>query len=196
MTDTTASAPDAADLRGRPGAGALLAEQMNEAGERRAKRRDIRPLARLLPYALRHKGHVAMAALWLILSTTASLALTVTARGAIDNGFQNDGAQLNLWFLVLAANALFLGLATAVRYFFVTKTGERVIADVRKGLFDRILTLDPAFYAQMRTGEVLSRLTTDIALVETLLTTSVSYALRNFLTLIGGTILLFVSVPS
>lgn len=195
MTDSTAPAPDAADLRGRPGAGAVLAEQMSDAGQRRARRRDVRPLGRLLPYIVRHKGHAAMAGVWLILSTTASLALTVTARGAIDNGFENHGAQLNLWFMVLAANALFLGLATAVRYFFVTKTGERVIADVRKGLFDRILTLDPAFYAQMRTGEVLSRLTTDIALVETLLTTSVSYALRNALTLIGGTVLLFVVSP-
>ncbi|MBF0665842.1 MAG: ATP-binding cassette domain-containing protein [Brevundimonas sp.] len=195
MTDTTASAPDAADPHGRPGAGALLAEQMGEAGARRAKRRDIRPLARLMPYALRHKGHMAMAVFWLMMSTAASLALTVAARGAIDNGFENGGEQLNLWFLVLAANALFLGLATAVRYFFVTKTGERVVADVRKGLFERILTLDPAFYARMRTGEVLSRLTTDIALVETLLTTSVSYAVRNFLTLIGGTILLFVVSP-
>ena len=195
MTDTTASAPDSADLRGRPGAGALLVEQMGEAGQRREKRRDIRPLARLLPYALRHRGHMAMAVFWLMMSTAASLGLTVTARGAIDHGFENGGAQLDLWFLVLGANALFLGLATAVRYFFVTKTGERVVADVRKGLFGRILTLDPAFYARMRTGEVLSRLTTDIALVETLLTTSVSYALRNFLTLIGGTILLFIVSP-
>src|SRR5690606_10500366 len=195
MTDTTASASDVADLRGRPGAGALLAEQMGEAGQRREKKRDVRPLARLLPYALRHGGHMAMAALWLLLSTAASLALTVTARGAIDNGFASGGERLNLWFLVLGVNALFLGLATAVRYYFVTKTGERVVADVRKGLFERILTLDPAFYARMRTGEVLSRLTTDIALVETLLTTSVSYALRNFLTLIGGTILLFIVSP-
>ena len=195
MTDTTAPASESADLRGRPGAGALLVEQMGEAGERRGKRRDIRPLARLTPYALRHKGHAAMAVFWLLMSTAASLGLTVTARGAIDNGFENGGERLNLWFLVLAANALFLGLATAVRYFFVTKTGERVVADVRKGLFGRILTLDPAFYARMRTGEVLSRLTTDIALVETLLTTSVSYALRNFLTLIGGTILLFIVSP-
>jgi ATP-binding cassette subfamily B protein len=119
----------------------------------------------------------------------------VAARGAIDNGFENGGAQLNLWFLLLGANALFLGFATAVRYYLVTKTGERVIADLRKGLFGRILTLDPAFYASMRTGEVLSRLTTDIALVETLLTTSVSFALRNFLTLIGGTVLLFIVSP-
>lgn len=195
MTDATATATDSADIRGRPGAGAQLAEQMGEAGERRARRRDVRPLGRLLPYAMRHKGHVSMAGFWLILSTAASLALTAAARGAIDNGFENGGAQLNLWFLLLGANALFLGFATAVRYYFVTKTGERVVADLRKGLFGRILTLDPAFYASMRTGEVLSRLTTDIALVETLLTTSVSFALRNFLTLIGGTILLFVVSP-
>jgi ATP-binding cassette, subfamily B, bacterial len=195
MTDATANPDSATDIRGRPGAGAQLAEQMGEAGERRARRRDVRPLGRLFPYAMRHKGHVAMAGFWLILSTAASLALTAAARGAIDNGFENGGAQLNLWFLLLGANALFLGFATAVRYYFVTKTGERVIADLRKGLFGRILTLDPAFYATMRTGEVLSRLTTDIALVETLLTTSVSFALRNFLTLIGGTVLLFVVSP-
>ena len=195
MTDATSHADATADIRGRPGAGALLVEQMGEAGARRERRRDVRPLGRLFPYAMRHKGHVAMAGVWLILSTAASLALTAAARGAIDNGFENDGAQLNLWFLLLGANALFLGFATAVRYYFVTKTGERVIADLRQGLFGRILTLDPAFYASMRTGEVLSRLTTDIALVETLLTTSVSFALRNFLTMIGGIVLLFIVSP-
>ena len=195
MTDATSHADATADIRGRPGAGALLVEQMGEAGARRERRRDVRPLGRLFPYAMRHKGHVAMAGVWLIMSTAASLALTAAARGAIDNGFENDGAQLNLWFLLLGANALFLGFATAVRYYFVTKTGERVIADLRQGLFGRILTLDPAFYASMRTGEVLSRLTTDIALVETLLTTSVSFALRNFLTMIGGIVLLFIVSP-
>ncbi len=195
MTDTTASAADPADLRGRPGAGALLAEQMADAGARREKRRDIRPLARLLPYALRHRGYLILAGFWLVMSTTASLGLTAAARGAIDHGFADGGARLNLWFLLLGAVALFLGVATAVRYFYVTKTGERVVADLRKGLFDRVLSLDPAFYARMRTGEVLSRLTTDIALVETLMTTSISYAVRNFLTLVGGTILLFVVSP-
>ena len=198
MTDlppAAATAPTRVEARGRPSAGALLAEQMSEAGEKRAKRRDVRPLARLIPYALRHKGHALMAVFWLLLSTAASLGLTALARGAIDHGFEGGGAHLNLWFLLLGANALFLGLATAFRYFYVTRTGERVIADLRKGLFDRILTLDPVFYAHMRTGEVLSRLTTDIALVETLMTTSVSYALRNFLTLIGGVILLFFVSP-
>ena len=202
MTDqSNATAPSAsrasgvASMEGRPSAGALLADQMSEAGKKRAKRRDIRPLARLIPFAMRHKGHALMAVFWLLLSTAASLGLTALARGAIDHGFEAGGANLNIWFLLLGANALFLGLATAARYYFVTRTGERVIADVRKGLFGRILTLDPSFYAHMRTGEVLSRLTTDIALVETLMTTSISYALRNFLTLIGGVALLFFVSP-
>ncbi|MES2835478.1 MAG: ABC transporter transmembrane domain-containing protein [Pseudomonadota bacterium] len=194
MTD--ASTPNARfEADGRPGAGAVLAEQMSEAGGRRARARDIRPLARLWPFAKRHWGQAALAGFWLILSTAASLGLTVTARGAIDNGFHDGGARLNVWFLVLGLNALALGVATAVRYFYVTKMGERVIADLRKALFGRILTLDPAFYVKMRTGEVLSRLTTDIALVETLMTTSVSFALRNLLTLIGGVGMLFFVSP-
>ncbi|SDQ35346.1 ABC transporter transmembrane domain-containing protein [Brevundimonas sp. 374] len=202
MTDQAAASASSANrasgmasLEGRPSAGALLADQMSEAGDKRAKRRDIRPLARLIPFAMRHKGHALMAVFWLLLSTAASLGLTALARGAIDHGFEAGGANLNIWFLLLGTNALFLGLATAARYYFVTRTGERVIADVRKGLFGRILTLDPSFYAHMRTGEVLSRLTTDIALVETLMTTSISYALRNFLTLIGGVALLFFVSP-
>ena len=195
MTETFAAPTDTADLRARPGAGAQLSEQITEAAGRRARSRNVRPLLRLLPYAMRHKWHLVVASLWLLVSTAASLGLTATARGAIDNGFRDGGSELNFWFLVLGANAFLLGLATAARYFYVTKTGERVIADLRKGLFERILTLDPSFYAKMRTGEVLSRLTTDIALIETLMTTSVSYALRNALTLIGGTILLFIVSP-
>ncbi|KQS55848.1 ABC transporter [Brevundimonas sp. Leaf363] len=194
MTDASAS-PAAADPRGRPGAGAQLAERMEEAAGKRAKTRDIRPLMRLWPYLVRHRVDALIAGFWLIMSTVASLSLTAAARGAIDGGFQDRGAQIDIWFLVLGANALFLGAATAVRYLYVTKTGERIIADLRKGLFERILTLDPAFFFKMRTGEVLSRLTTDIQLVETLLTTSVSYALRNFFMLLGGVVMLFVVSP-
>ena len=188
-------APGPGEAAGRPGAGAVLMEQMGEAGQRREKRRDVRPLLRLWPYLMQHRLDALIAGFWLLGSTSASLGLTATARGAIDHGFENGGGDLNRWFLFLGLNALILGVATAVRYFYVTKTGERMIADLRKALFDRILTLDPSFFARMRTGEVLSRLTTDIALVETLLTTSVSFALRNLLTLIGGVALLFVVSP-
>ncbi|WP_396593686.1 ABC transporter transmembrane domain-containing protein [Brevundimonas sp. R86498] len=194
-TPTHDPAPAPAEATGRPGAGAVLIEQMGEAGARREKARDVRPLLRLWPYLMQHKVDALIAGFWLLGSTAASLGLTATARGAIDHGFENGGRDIDRWFIFLGLNAVLLGVATAVRYFYVTKTGERMIADLRKGLFDRILTLDPSFFARMRTGEVLSRLTTDIALVETLLTTSVSFALRNLLTLIGGVALLFIVSP-
>lgn len=199
MTETpppSRAAPDLdAEASGRPGAGAQLSERLSEAGERRTRQKDVRPLLRLWPFAVQHRGHVALSVFWLLMSTAASLGLTVTSRGAIDNGFEAGGAQLNFWFLLLGLNALFLGVASAVRYYFVTRTGERIIADLRTALFRRVLTLDPAFFVKMRTGEVLSRLTTDIQLIDTLMTTSISFALRNLLTMIGGMILLFVVSP-
>ncbi|MDP3379771.1 MAG: ABC transporter transmembrane domain-containing protein [Brevundimonas sp.] len=199
MTETPPSSPASAvpdaEALGRPGAGAQLSERLSEAGERRTRQKDVRPLLRLWPFAVQHRGHVAMSVFWLLMSTAASLGLTVTSRGAIDNGFEAGGAQLNFWFLLLGLNALFLGVASAVRYYFVTRTGERIIADLRTALFGRVLTLDPAFFVRMRTGEVLSRLTTDIQLIDTLMTTSISFALRNLLTMIGGLILLFVVSP-
>ncbi|HKR87258.1 MAG TPA: ABC transporter transmembrane domain-containing protein, partial [Phenylobacterium sp.] len=80
-------------------------------------------------------------------------------------------------------------------YFFITKLGERVVADLRKVVYGRILTLDPAFFLHTRTGEVLSRLTTDIQIIETLVGGSVSVALRNLLTLVGGIVLMVVVSP-
>lgn len=197
MSQTSQSPHNSADFaaQGRPGAGAQLMEQIGEAAGKRSRSRNIKPLSRLLPYLAAHKGHAWLSFVFLLASTGASLALTATARGAIDTGFDQGGAYLNFWFGLLGLNALVLGLMTALRYYFVTKTGERMIADLRQGLFGRILSLDPVFFAHMRTGEVLSRMTTDIQLVDTLLTTSISYALRNFFTLIGATILLFFVSP-
>ncbi|MFW2342603.1 ABC transporter transmembrane domain-containing protein [Brevundimonas sp.] len=199
MTETSLPSRAKTDLdteaSGRPGAGAQLSERLSEAGERRTRQKDVRPLLRLWPFAVQHRGHVALSVFWLLMSTAASLGLTVTSRGAIDNGFEAGGSQLNFWFLLLGLNALFLGVASAVRYYFVTRTGERIIADLRTALFGRVLTLDPAFFVKIRTGEVLSRLTTDIQLIDTLMTTSISFALRNLLTMVGGMILLFVVSP-
>src|SRR3569623_583517 len=106
----------------------------------------------------------------------------------------------------MGAIALVLALSSAFRYFFVTKLGERIGADLRKAAYAHILSLDPAFFLMTRTGEVLSRLTTDIQIVESLLTTSISVSLRNLLMLVGGlaymlvvsprlTALAFVTVP-
>ena len=112
---TTTEPPPRADLHDRPGPGAVLADAMREGADRRARRRDIRPLARLFPFLVAHWGSALIAGVWLLVSTAASLGLTVTARGAIDNGFENGGADLDVWFLILGANAVGLGLATAFR---------------------------------------------------------------------------------
>ncbi|MFN4288259.1 MAG: ABC transporter transmembrane domain-containing protein [Brevundimonas sp.] len=196
MTESSAN-PTTHDHRhgGRPSAGAVLIEQMNEAGGKRPRARDVRPLLRLWPYLVHHRLDALIAGFWLIMATVTSLGLTVSARATLDNGFDGGVEAVNLWFGLLALNALALGLATAFRYYYVTKTGERIVADLRQGLFAQVLRLDPSFFNAIRTGEVLSRLTTDLQLIDTLLTTSVSYALRNVLTLIGAVILLlFVSL--
>ena len=86
-----------------------------------------------------------------------------------------------------------LGLSSATRFYFVTWLGERVVADIRKAVFDNVLGLTPAFFEVTRTGEVLSRLTADTTLMQTVVGSSVSVALRNMVTLTGGLILMFVT---
>ena len=94
---------------------------------------------------------------------------------------RGSAAALDRAFLVLGAVAIGLALATALRFFFVTRLGERIVADLRKALYAHILTLDPAYFLKTRTGEVLSRLTTDIAIVENLLGHLGLGGLRNLL---------------
>jgi len=179
---------------GRPSAGATLAQSLDEAAERRAKSRNVKSLGALLPYIARHWGDAAWAGLFLITATATTLGLSGAVRLLVDSLTGGKARQIDLWFWLLGAVALGLAASSALRYFFVTKLGERVVADLRKATYAHILTLDPAFFLKTRTGEVLSRLTTDIQIVESLLATSVSMALRNFLTLIGAlAVLIFVS---
>jgi len=181
--------------QGRPGAGAVMADKLNDAAARRPKSRDIRPLKRLLPYLWKHRAEGFLAAVFLLFSTSATLGLTGAFKLVVDHGFEPGAeAALNQSFFLLGAVAVALALATALRYFYVTKLGERIVADLREALYAHILTLDPTFFLRMRTGEVLSRMTTDIQLVESLVSTSISVALRNSLGLVGALILMaFVS---
>jgi ATP-binding cassette subfamily B protein len=79
-----------------------------------------------------------------------------------------------------------LAIGTGIRYYFVTRLGERVVADIRRALFARVIGMSPAFYERLMTGEVLSRLTTDTTLIQSIVGSSVSVALRNLLMLVGG----------
>lgn len=194
---TMASTPSAAaSTDGRPTEGAALASQIAEAVNRRARRKDIKPLGHILPFIVAHKVNAFAALFFLLLSTASTLGLTVALRSVVDHGFVTGSAQaLNRYFLIMVAVALSLAAASALRYFFVTKLGELVVADLRKAVYAHTLTLDQSYFLNTRIGEVLSRLTTDITIVETLVGSAASIALRNLLSLIGGLGLLFVVSP-
>jgi ATP-binding cassette subfamily B protein len=167
-----------------------------ESGQR-SKSRNVRALGRLLPFARRHMGDAALAGVFLIGTTIATLAISWAIRLLVDHLTKAHATydSIGPWFLLLGGVALALAIGSGCRYFFMTKLGERIVADLRIAAFGHILTLDPAFFATTRTGEVLSRLTTDIQIVESMLSSSISFALRNILTLIGALILLVWTSP-
>ncbi|MCI3134317.1 ABC transporter transmembrane domain-containing protein [Phenylobacterium aquaticum] len=182
---------------GRPTAGAALVQEISEAAQRRPRSRNVKALGRLLPFIGAHKADAGFASVFLLTATAATLGLSAAVRLLVDHltSAKANPQSVDAWFILLGAVAVALALSSALRYFFVTKLGERIVADLRKATYAHILTLDPAFFLATKTGEVLSRLTTDIQIVESLLSTSVSMALRNFLTLIGALIMLMVVSP-
>ena len=194
---TMASNPSAtASTDGRPTEGAALASQIAEAVNKRPRRKDLKPLGHILPFVVAHKANAFAALFFLLLSTASTLGLTVALRSVVDHGFVTGSSQaLNRYFLIMVAVALALAGASALRYFFVTKLGEMVVADLRKAVYAHTLTLDQAYFLNTRIGEVLSRLTTDITIVETMVGSAASIALRNLLSLIGGLGLLFIVSP-
>jgi len=178
---------DAAVAEGRPGAGELLAGELDAAAARRPRRRDLKPLASLGPYLRVHWKDALASALFLIVSTGATLGLTLALRLLIDQGVGGRTVQsVDRYFLLAAAVAGVLAIGTAGRFFFITRLGERVVADLRRDLYRHVLGLDQAFFLTVRTGEVLARLTTDLTIVENMVGASVSVALRNALTFVAG----------
>lgn len=181
---------------GRPSDGAVLAGELRQAGQRRPKSKNLGPLARLGPFIKAHWTDAATAVVFLLISTSATLGMTAAARAVVNKGFARGGSidAVNHYFLILGGVALVLAAASALRFYFVTKIGERVVADLRQALYAHVLKLDQAFFLNLRTGEVLSRMTTDITLIENLVGTTASLALRNLLAMIGAVIMLaFVS---
>jgi ATP-binding cassette subfamily B protein len=178
---------NAGDAGGRPSSGQALASSVADAAGRRAKSRNVGALSRLTPFVGAHWGDALLASLFLLVSSGATLSLSGAVRLLVDHF---NGAPRHDWvdrgFMVLGLVVLVLGVATAGRYFFITKLGERVVADLRKALYRHILSLDPEFFLRTRVGEVLSRLTADIQIVETLVGSSVSIALRNLVMLVGA----------
>ncbi|MFQ6018217.1 MAG: ABC transporter transmembrane domain-containing protein [Kiloniellaceae bacterium] len=164
-----------------------------DAGERPSSRQlgQLRQLWRFVrPYRLRVLG--ALAALTVAAATV--LVLGFGLRKLVDEGFASgNAALLDQAVSVLFGVVLLLAAASYARFYLVSWIGERVVADIRRAVFDRVVTLSPAYYEVTRTGEILSRLTTDTTLLQMVIGTSASIALRNLLLLLGGTVLLAVT---
>jgi ATP-binding cassette subfamily B protein len=149
--------------------------------------RRIASLALLLPYLRAHAGRLALAATALLLAAGMVLALGQGLRHLIDEGFgAGSAARLDQTALAVFALIAALAVATGTRYYFVTWLGERVAADIRRDAYARVLSLSPAYFETARAGDILSRLTADIALLQSLIGSAISVGIRNVLMCIGA----------
>lgn len=165
-------------------------------GEDDAKRRSLRPLARLVPYVLRYPGLVAGAAVFLLLAAATTLTLPAAVRRMIDFGFSgNDATLINQYFSMLVIIALVLAAASALRYYFVIILGERVVTDLRRDVFAHVMVLSPAFYDTAKSGEIVSRLTADATQIKSAVGATASLALRNSILGVGALIMMVATSP-
>lgn len=141
-------------------------------------------LAPLLPVVLAYRSQCAWALFFLLAAAGATLAVPQAFRLLIDTGLTS--AAVDARFVQLVGLAVLLALFTALRFYLMAWLGERVVADIRERVFSAVLTQPPVFFETLRVGEVLSRLTADTTLVQTLVGTSVSMALRSGVMLAGG----------
>ncbi len=185
--------------------GTAYAAKIDQDKAGRKKARSLRPLVKLWPFIRRYPGQLIAFLAFLTLSALGSLSMPWIAKIIVDCGFgantetikicasigNQDNQSLTPYFLFASAFAVLFALTASLRFFFITRLGQRVITDIRKAVFDRLTYLSPAYFERVRTGEVLSRLTTDTTLVETVITGSVSFALRSIATITGAIIMMF-----
>ena len=162
-------------------------------------------LSHLLPFCRPYRSRFLLAFIFLCVAASATLAVPFAFKNLIDLGFAQraiganapgSNASINIYFLSLFGIACILAVFTAARFYMVSWLGERVTADLRRAVYGRMLMQSPAFFETTQTGEVLSRLTTDTTLVQTVIGSSVSMGLRNLFLFIGGLTMLIVTTPN
>jgi ATP-binding cassette subfamily B protein len=163
-------------------------------------RGDARSLSGLRPYLRPYRGRIALAGLFLVMAALSTLVFPLALRGLIDQGLvASDPGQrvmaLRGHFLALFAVGAALGLFSALRFYMVTWIGERVTADLRSAVYAHVLRQSPEFFETTQTGEVLSRLTTDTTLVQTVVGSSLSMGLRNAVMGLGALVMLVITNP-
>lgn len=163
--------------------------------DRPKSRSGLKTLAGLLPFLAPYRRRLIVAGIALLIAAGATLAMPYGFRQLIDLGFSSAGTvqttSVNLTFIALFGIACVLAVATAARFYMVSWLGERVTSDIRNAVYAHVLRQSPEFFEVTQTGEVLSRLTTDTTLIQTVVGTSISMALRNLLLLAGGLLMMF-----
>lgn len=203
MAQPVASTNETASQQTDADRGSAFASELERDRAHREKARSVKPLRRLVPFVLKYPGLLAAFTVFLALASGLTLLLPAAFRLVVDCGFSGAatsemctrfafGDQLAGYFGAGIIVALLLGLASSLRYYFISRLGERVVADLRRAVYDHLLGLAPGYYANVRTGEVLSRLTTDTTLIQTVVGSSVSIALRTVATTLGALMLMVV----
>ena len=160
----------------------------------RPKSRSLGPLRALVPYLRPYRGVLVLALLALLVAAAAMLALPIALRYLIDNGIASKSSDtINQYFVAFLAAAAVFGVFAALRFYLVSWLGERVVADMRSAVYARVIRMDPAFFEVTRIGEVLSRLTADTTLVQSIAGVNLSITLRSALSLIGSLVMLGVT---
>jgi len=152
-----------------------------------------RVLVALFPYLLRYRARVICAAMTLLVAAAVTLTIPVAFRYLIDIGFiagASGGRQVNLIFIVMFILAILLALSTSLRFYLVSWLGERVTTDLRSDVFANVLQQDPRFFESLKTGEVLSRLSADTTLIQSLVGSSISFGLRNLILFVGSLVMM------
>lgn len=163
---------------------------------RNSKELHISVLKSLVPYMKPYWLQVILASLALIVAAGTVLALGKGLQLLIDNSFVKDNPDLlDQSLLAMLGVVLVLALASFTRYFFVSWVGERVVADLRKDVFRNIIHLDPHFYEDNRAGDVISRITTDTTVLQSVIGSSISLAVRNLIMMAGALVMLMITSP-
>ena len=169
-----------------------MAETQKPKPEDRPVGKRVSALKALWPFMKPYRFNMMGAGFALVFTAMVSLSLPIAAGQVVDT-FGLASGEISQHFVTMLAISVLLAFGTALRYYLVTRLGERVVADIRKAVFHRMISMSPAFYERIMTGEVLSRITTDTTLILSVIGSSVSIALRNILIFIGGVILMLLT---
>ena len=163
-------------------------------GDTKRSARDLKKLTLLLRFIAPYKVRFSLAMVALCISAGTVLAIGWGLKHVIDEGFASaNAATLDSTLLILIGMLALLGVSTFFRYYNITWVGQRVVADIRHAVYAHLLTLSPSFFERTRTGEVISRLTNDTTLVESVIGSMFSWALRNTVLFLGGMVMLFIT---